>query len=162
MITKSRTTQIHSPIGMLWIRSIGEQINAVSFDRPADPIENPSPVLIDAAQQINAYFDRRLKKFDLPFLLNGSEHQQKVWRIISEIPFGRTLTYAAIAEWFGGSTFARAVGSACGSNPIPIIIPCHRVIASNGRLTGYLGGIDRKRSLLELEGASPELQKELF
>ncbi len=162
MIDKSDHIQVRTGIGPIWIGSIGEMVTVVSFHAPALPNENASPVLIEAAEQIDAYFDQRLQKFDLPLQLIGSDHQRKVWEIISEIPFGNTLTYSAIAERFGGTTFARAVGTACSANPIPIIIPCHRVIASTGKLTGYLGGIDRKRQLLELERAIPELQQELF
>ncbi len=82
--------------------------------------------------------------------------------MLSSIPIGSTLTYGKIAEEFGGNSFARAIGSACGSNPIPIIVPCHRVIASNGKLTGYIGGLDRKRWLLQHEGAIQRPDPELF
>ncbi len=162
MIDKIDHIQIRTRIGSIWIGASGDLICKVSFKTPGEKADPSSPVLIEAVKQIDAYFDRRLKKFDMPLHLIGSDNQKKVWEIISGIQFGETLTYAKIAQQFGGNTFARAVGTACGSNPIPIIIPCHRVISSTKKLTGYLGGIDRKRQLLELEGAIPVLQKELF
>ena len=102
--------------------------------------------------QLRAYFDRDLKEFDLPLAPAGTEFQQAVWRQLIGIGYGETASYGEIARRLGKSNAAsRAVGLANGSNPIPIVIPCHRVIGANGTLTGYAGGIERKQALLEIE-----------
>ena len=138
--------------GSIWIGSDGERITGVSFDRSEVISDRPAPVLIEARDQLEAFLEGRLKNFDLPLAPEGTVLQKKIWNRLLEIPFGGTITYAALAREFGGSRFARAVGSACGANPIPIIIPCHRVIASDGRLTGYIGGLAWKQRLLAIEG----------
>ena len=102
--------------------------------------------------QLRAYFDRDLKEFDLPLAPAGTEFQQAVWRQLVGIGYGETASYGEIARRLGKSNAAsRAVGLANGSNPIPIVIPCHRVIGADGTLTGYAGGIERKQALLEIE-----------
>ncbi|UUX47940.1 methylated-DNA--[protein]-cysteine S-methyltransferase [Nisaea acidiphila] len=111
-----------------------------------------SPVLLEAERQIHAYFDKNLKNFELPLAYDrGSAFEQSVWDAMKEIPFGKVLTYGDIAERIGG--VARAVGGACGANPIPLIIPCHRVVGSDGKLTGFSGdgGIATKQRLLDHE-----------
>ena len=150
-----------SPIGRIWLHGDQERINALRFTGP-DRSGSGSPLLHEAARQLDAYFSGRLKKFDLPLTLNGTDLQLNVWSMLTEIPIGSTSTYGKIAEGFGGNSFARAIGAACGSNPIPIIVPCHRVIASNGKLTGYIGGLDRKRWLLQHEGAIQRPTAQLF
>ena len=103
-------------------------------------------------RQLRAYFDRDLKEFDLPLDPAGSTFQKSVWAQLLEIGYGDTASYGEIAKRLGKSNAAsRAVGLANGSNPIPIVIPCHRVIGANGTLTGYAGGIERKQTLLEIE-----------
>jgi methylated-DNA-[protein]-cysteine S-methyltransferase len=102
-------------------------------------------------QQLRAYFAGQLRDFDLPFAPAGALFEQRVWRELRSIPYGTTTTYGAIARTLGAPNAARAVGTANGRNPIPIVIPCHRVIGSTGDLTGYGGGLARKRRLLELE-----------
>ncbi|MDE6726029.1 MAG: methylated-DNA--[protein]-cysteine S-methyltransferase [Ruminiclostridium sp.] len=97
------------------------------------------------------YFSGTRKSFDIPYKLTGMEFQLKVWRELEKIPYGTTRTYKEIAEGIGRHKAVRAVGSACGKNPIWIIVPCHRVVGSDGRLTGYAGGVDMKRELLEIE-----------
>ena len=104
-----------------------------------------------AADQLDAYFAGELTRFDLPLAPRGSEFQQRVWAALQEIPYGRTESYGELAERIGSPGGARAVGLANGKNPIGIIIPCHRVVGADGSLTGYGGGLDRKKQLLDLE-----------
>ena len=105
----------------------------------------------DAVSQLTAYFEGRLKQFDLDLVLNGTDFQKKVWQALLTIPYGATVTYGDIAERIHNPKAFRAVGLANRCNPIPIIIPCHRVIGKNGQLTGFAGGLDIKRFLLDLE-----------
>lgn len=102
-------------------------------------------------EQLEAYFNGSLKRFDVPLLLNGTDFQKKVWQALSEIEYGHTMTYSGIAEKIGNPNACRAVGMANNKNPVPIIIPCHRVIGKDGSLTGFGGGLDVKQFLLELE-----------
>ena len=104
-----------------------------------------------AADQLDAYFAGELTRFDLPLASRGSEFQQRVWAALQEIPYGRTESYGELAERIGSPGGARAVGLANGKNPIGIIIPCHRVVGADGSLTGYGGGLERKKQLLDLE-----------
>ncbi|MDQ2660545.1 MAG: MGMT family protein, partial [Actinomycetota bacterium] len=101
-------------------------------------------------------------EFDLPTAASGDAFEQAVWAMLREIPFGETTTYGAIADRLGDRTLARRVGYAVGHNPISILVPCHRVVGSDGSLTGYAGGLERKRLLLELEGAAVVSQRRLF
>ena len=103
--------------------------------------------------QLKEYFSRRRKVFDLSVEIRGTDFQQKVWNELKKIPYGETITYGELANRLGDKNFMRAVAAANGANPIPIIIPCHRVIGSDGSLTGYGGGLDVKQKLLELEGS---------
>lgn len=105
----------------------------------------------DAVDQLQAYFAGELTEFDLELSLVGSEFQRRVWRALLTIPYGETRSYGQIAEQIGAVGAARAVGLANGHNPIAIVVPCHRVIGASGSLTGYGGGLDRKRTLLEME-----------
>jgi methylated-DNA-[protein]-cysteine S-methyltransferase len=112
--------------------------------------EDPSP-LKETIRQLRAYFAGELETFDLPLAPEGTRFQQKVWDELSNIPYGATISYGELAKRIGNPNASRAVGLANGSNPIPIIIPCHRVIGSNGKLTGYGGGLPIKEKLLALE-----------
>jgi methylated-DNA-[protein]-cysteine S-methyltransferase len=103
--------------------------------------------------QLKEYFSRQRKIFDLPLELSGTDFQKKVWNALTKIPYGKTITYGELANRLGDKNYMRAVAAANGLNPIPIIIPCHRVIGSDGNLTGYGGGLDVKQKLLELEGS---------
>ncbi|HSA05918.1 MAG TPA: methylated-DNA--[protein]-cysteine S-methyltransferase [Candidatus Gastranaerophilales bacterium] len=103
-------------------------------------------------EQLKAYFAGELQKFNLEIALEGSDFQQKVWAELLKIPYGKTVTYKEISAAINNSNANRAVGMACNKNPIPVIIPCHRVIAQNGGLTGYAGGLKLKQKLLKLEG----------
>lgn len=128
---------------------------------PASAIKlhQDDPFLYNAADQLRAYFRNELKVFNMPLDPKGTPFQKSVWKILQTIPYGKTMTYKEIALMLGGETKTRAVGGANGANPIPIIIPCHRVINTGGKLGGYSGGLDIKEKLLELEGA---LSLELF
>jgi methylated-DNA-[protein]-cysteine S-methyltransferase len=114
--------------------------------------ESPTPLLEDAARQLRAYFARARRDFDLPFKPDGSAFEQQVWAAMQRIPYGETRSYGEIATETGG--MPQEVGSACGSNPLPILIPCHRVLAGGGKLGGYSGkgGLETKTTLLVLEG----------
>jgi methylated-DNA-[protein]-cysteine S-methyltransferase len=152
-------TLMPSPVGDLRVVENGGSITAIEFSpfrdhdgRPRGDRDDTSPVLVEAVRQLTAYFDRDLKEFDLPLAPAGSEFQKSVWAQLLLIGYGDTASYGEIARRLGKSNAAsRAVGLANGSNPIPIVIPCHRVIGADGTLTGYAGGIERKQALLEIE-----------
>ena len=110
------------------------------------------PVLSETVAQLEGYFNGSLTQFNLPLAANGTAFQQSVWRALTEIPFGRSASYAELATLIQNPKAVRAVGAANGKNPISIIVPCHRVIGSNGTLTGYAGGLERKLWLLKHEG----------
>jgi methylated-DNA-[protein]-cysteine S-methyltransferase len=152
-------TLMDSPIGELRIVELDGAITAIEFSplrdhdgRPRGDRSDTAPVLVETVRQLRAYFDRDLKEFDLPLAPAGSDFQQSVWAQLLRIGYGDTASYGEIAKRLGRTNAAsRAVGLANGSNPIPIVIPCHRVIGADGTLTGYAGGIERKQTLLELE-----------
>jgi methylated-DNA-[protein]-cysteine S-methyltransferase len=110
-----------------------------------------TPLLERAEGQIREYFDGRRQEFDLPLTFVGTDFQKKVWQALTEIPYGKTVTYGALAERIGCPGGARAVGAANHCNPLPILVPCHRVVGAGGNLTGYAGGMEMKKFLLELE-----------
>jgi methylated-DNA-[protein]-cysteine S-methyltransferase len=152
-------TVMTSPVGDLRIVEHNGAITAIEYapfrdhdGRPRGTRQDDHPVLVEAVQQLRAYFARELKEFDLPLDPQGSEFQKAVWQQLLAIGYGDTASYGEIARRLGRSNAAsRAVGLANGSNPIPIVIPCHRVIGADGTLTGYAGGIERKQTLLEIE-----------
>ena len=148
---------VDSPIGKVWIESDGERVLRVSFESIGRGKSGVPKVLKEAAKQMGQYFKGKRKVFDLPLPARGSAFRNRVWEELNKIPFGRVKSYQELVVKTGGS--ARAVGGACGANPLPIIIPCHRVLSSTGLLTGYIGGMWRKRWLLEHEGVLP---RELF
>jgi methylated-DNA-[protein]-cysteine S-methyltransferase len=112
-----------------------------------------APVALEAARQLRAYFAGELRRFDLPLDMRGTAFQMSVWNALLGIPYGETRSYLRIAEAIGSPLSVRAVGAANGANPIPIVVPCHRVIGSSGKLVGYGGGLPLKKRLLELEGS---------
>lgn len=122
--------------------------DAVTFGIPGEPEDEPFAA---AARQLAAYFAGQLTAFDLPLAPAGTQFQQRVWAALQTIPYGQTWTYGQLAAKIGNAAAIRAVGLANGKNPIALVIPCHRVIGSDGSLTGYGGGLDRKRFLLDLE-----------
>lgn len=147
---------IDSPIGPLTLAGHDSVLTTLRMvDQTYEPSRvgwSPNPKAFDdAVQQLGAYFAGALTEFDIEFDLRGTEFQQRVWKALLTIPYGETRSYGKIAEHVGAPGSARAVGLANGHNPIAIIVPCHRVIGANGSLTGYGGGLDRKRTLLELE-----------
>ncbi len=153
-------TLMDSPIGELRIVEHNGAISAIEFTpfrasadgRPLGERDDDDPVLVRAVEQLAAYFARDLKEFDLPVSPQGTDFQKRVWDQLLDIGYGDTASYGEIAHRLGMSNAAsRAVGLANGRNPIPIVIPCHRVIGANGTLTGYAGGIERKQTLLEIE-----------
>ena len=142
---------LHSPVGDL---SISEEDGAIiALDWGWGAIQTETKLLLKARDQLNAYFDGELKKFALPLIPTGTPFQQKVWAAMRRIPYGQTATYGDLAHSIDSA--ARAVGRACGTNPLPILIPCHRVVGGDDRLGGYSGdgGLETKIALLRLEGA---------
>ncbi|HET9120759.1 MAG TPA: methylated-DNA--[protein]-cysteine S-methyltransferase [Solirubrobacterales bacterium] len=145
---------VDSPIGPLGVIASDTALRGVRFDGRTIRPEGSSPVLLDAARQLEAYFSGDLLTFDLPLELQGTAFQRRCWLALASIPYGQTVSYGEQARRLGlGPDAARAVGAANGQNPLPIVLPCHRVIGANGSLTGFGGGLDVKRYLLELEGA---------
>jgi methylated-DNA-[protein]-cysteine S-methyltransferase len=128
-----------------------EQIRFEGVAPEDTPRDDAFPVLKHAAEQLCAYFAGELKVFDLPLAFRGTEFQKSVWTALLDIPYGETRSYMQIALRVGSPKAVRAVGAANGQNPIPIVVPCHRVIGSNGKLTGFGGGLPLKRFLLDLE-----------
>jgi len=122
-------------------------------------LQPDDPYFFNIYTQLEEYFNRERKNFNIPLDITGTDFQMNVWRELSKIPYGKVLSYKEIAEKVGGLNYVRAVGRANGRNPVPIIIPCHRVIETNGKLGGYSGGTGIKEKLLELEGS---LSMELF
>lgn len=107
----------------------------------------------DATRQLREYFAGERRSFDLPLRLEGTPFQENVWRALERIPFGETASYREVGEWVGSPNASRAVGMACGANPLPIVVPCHRVIGSDAKLVGFGGGLDMKRAMLTFERA---------
>jgi methylated-DNA-[protein]-cysteine S-methyltransferase len=147
-----------SPVGPLSLVSDGQALAALAFEKQSKHVrlleeaEPGSDAVLDAARrQLDAYFNGGVRRFDLPLAPRGTAFQQRVWMALREIPYGRTCSYSEIAAAVGAPKAVRAVGGANGCNPIAIIVPCHRVIGANGALTGFGGGIDRKRFLLTHE-----------
>jgi methylated-DNA-[protein]-cysteine S-methyltransferase len=153
--TMPTTLAYDGPLGRLVLRAGPEGLAAIAFedgDAPAASVRGDG-VLCEAARQLDAYFAGDRRAFDLPLALAGTPFQLRVWGEVRRIPYGTTLSYRELARRIGRPAAVRAVGAANGATPVPIVIPCHRVVGSDGSLTGYGGGLDRKRALLELEGA---------
>lgn len=150
-----------SPVGELTIASDGENIVGLWLEGQkyfavtlnGEVTEKELPVFDEARRWLDIYFSGREPQFMLPLAPRGSEFRRTVWAQLLKIPYGETATYGDIAKRLGGKSSARAVGGAVGHNPISIIIPCHRVVGANGSLTGYAGGVDKKKQLLRLEKA---------
>jgi methylated-DNA-[protein]-cysteine S-methyltransferase len=157
--------KIDSPVGTLKLVATDAGLAAILWpnDDPArvqlgEPVESDShPVLLETERQLREYFDGRRKVFDLKLDFSGTEFQRKVWAALLTIPYGETRSYAQIARQIGRPDAVRAVGAANGRNPISIVTPCHRVIGSSGKLTGFAGGLETKAFLLALEGPQPQL-----
>lgn len=152
-------TWLESPIGRLLLAARDTGLVLLAFEagrRPARPAADWTPAdrpFREPARQLRAYFAGRLREFDLPLQPQGTAFERQVWQELTRIPYGQTISYGELAGQVGRPSAARAVGLANGRNPLSVVIPCHRVIGANGSLTGYGGGLENKRWLLEHEGA---------
>lgn len=150
-------TYTDSPVGRLMLAGDGGSLQYVSFPagkrarRPLDSWRRDDALFGEAIRQLRAYFAGELTAFELPLELNGTAFQKSVWKALRNIPYGQTCSYGELAERIGRPTASRAVGAANGANPLPIIVPCHRVIGANGALTGFGGGVETKALLLRHE-----------
>ncbi len=153
-------TYYNSPLGTIELSATGKGISSLYFIKEEEREYPKNNILSDAVRQLNEYFHKKRKEFSLPLDFEGTVFQKKIWNELLKIPFGKTVSYLHIAKRIGDENSTRAVGNANGKNPISIIVPCHRVIGANGNLVGYGGGIEKKKWLLEFEGAL--IQKELF
>jgi methylated-DNA-[protein]-cysteine S-methyltransferase len=153
MKTADASISFDSPIGAITVEATNEKITGLAIGQ-SYPDFGSSKVLREAKKQLLAYFAGKLTKFDLPVDLHGTEFQKSVFKQIAKIGYGKTVTYSDIAAKIGKPLAARAVGGAVGSNPVPIIVACHRVLGAAGKITGYSGGdgLPTKRLLLKLEG----------
>jgi len=157
------TSTFISPLGPMILAATDTGLAGVWFegqrhhpDLASWPVNDQHPVLVTAKQQLTDYFAGRRRRFDLPLDINGGTlFQQSVWQALLKIPQGQTTSYGDISRQIGNPAAVRAVGAAVGRNPVSIIVPCHRVLGTDGSLTGYAGGLDRKTALLKLETASP-------
>jgi len=140
---------------MIYIQGTEEHIVWIGFSKP-DTSEGITPAIEKAVKQLNEYLDGRRKGFDLPIMVNGSSLQKAVCSSLMKIPYGKTVTYKDVAADIGNPKAIRAVASAVGKNPVSIVIPCHRVIGSDGNMRGFAGGIPFKEYLLEVEGWTPK------
>lgn len=155
-------TTTESPIGTIVVESTDDAVTEILLPGPdgapaalvgPEPRRRPAP-LADAVAQLGEYFAGRRTTFELALVTEGTPFQRQVWAALGEIPFGHTVSYAELAAMVGRPTAFRAVGQANGANPLPIVLPCHRVLASGGRIGGYGGGLAMKRTLLALEGVA--------
>jgi methylated-DNA-[protein]-cysteine S-methyltransferase len=170
--TTTRHTLIDSPIGPLTLVRDDDGLTGLyypghwthpdetTFGRRVEPTGEHG--FDEAIAQLNEYFAGERKVFDLPLNPQGSVRARRVWHLLAEIPHGQTVTYGALARVAGGGISPRAIGGFVGHNPLSIVIPCHRVVGSTGKLTGYAGGLDRKQYLLELEKAIPVAPQALW
>lgn len=153
-----------TPIGPLLLLRSAKGLRGIRFARDGEPAGAPAEsrrddtAFRDVARQLDAYFAGSLRAFDVELDLRGTEFQRQVWRALLAVPYGRTTTYGALAASIGRPAALRAVGAANGSNPLPIVVPCHRVIGSGGSLTGFGGGLPAKRFLLDLESFAGDLR----
>jgi len=156
-------TTFESPVGPLLLAGDSNALRLVSFESskhaaPPRPDWNQNgAAFAEVIRQLQAYFRGELEEFDVPLAMEGTEFQIRVWNALRTIPYGETISYAQLARRVGNPKAVRAVGLANGSNPIPIIVPCHRVIGSDGSLTGFGGGLSTKKKLLELENKQMSL-----
>lgn len=153
-------TRVESPVGPLLLAASDAGLHVVAFPEPRHAVApdvvgeaGEHPVLQRAAAQLREYFAGTRRQFDLPLAPAGTPFQRHVWQTLASIPYGETITYRELAARTGRPSASRAVGAANGRNPLPIVLPCHRVIGADGSLTGFGGGLPTKRFLLELEGA---------
>jgi methylated-DNA-[protein]-cysteine S-methyltransferase len=154
---------LETPIGPLGIEATAQGVHRIDFDpngrMKANLSSDPAAQkhLDRAVRQLSEYFAGRRDRFELTLDMNGTAHQQRVWKALLEIPFGGTLTYGQVAARLGKPGGARAVGRACATNPVPVVVPCHRVLGGDGALHGFGGGLWRKKALLALEQKQQQL-----
>lgn len=156
-------TQFDTPVGVLNVAAEGDELRHIEFPSSRHaatgnhwkwvPPEHAPDVLRAAHQQLREYFAGQRKTFDLPLAPRGTAFQLRVWQTLASIPFARTWSYQQLAAACGNPKAMRAVGAACGRNPLPIVLPCHRVLGADGSLTGFAGGLEVKATLLRLERA---------
>lgn len=168
----TRYAHLPSPLGPLTLVAEGEALAAVYFPehRAAPAIEDlgsrveldSDPLFSAVSGELHRYFEGELTVFSIPLATQGDAFQEKVWALLREIPYGEKTTYGAIARELGNPGLAQRVGQAVGRNPLSIIVPCHRVVAADGQLTGFAGGLERKRHLLELEEPAAISAERLF
>jgi len=157
-MTELSYTHIDSPVGPLLVAGDDDALHYLNFPNspkafgPRSDWHQTDAPFLEVRRQLTAYFDGELRQFDLPLFLTGTAFQKSVWRHLSAIPFGETRSYGQLAATLERPKASRAVGAANGSNPLPIILPCHRVIGGNGSLTGFGGGLPTKEYLLRHEG----------
>ena len=156
-------TYFESPIGPLLIAGDAHAVTQISFPQNGKPVppeanwtESAKGPVGEAIRQLREYFAGRRTDFDLPLAPKGTEFQKSVWRRLQEIPYGESISYGELAKRVGNPKASRAVGAANGKNPLPIVVPCHRVIGANGKLVGFGGGLPTKRALLEIEAKARE------
>jgi methylated-DNA-[protein]-cysteine S-methyltransferase len=155
-----RFTYYESPVGRLLLAGDDAALHTLSFPGghkafgPKPEWRRAEAPFAEAKRQLAAYFGGELQGFDLPLAFSGTAFQNKVWRALLQIPYGETRSYGWLAARIGRPSASRAVGAANGANPLPVIVPCHRVIGASGALTGFGGGIETKKHLLDLEGAA--------
>lgn len=147
------TTIYNSPLGKLLIEAVDDHITMITndIDERIDKAEDDNKLLEETKRQLDEYFAGKRKTFTLPLVFNGTKYRKTVWEELLKIPYGTTISYSELAAAIGNDKGARSVGMACSENNIMIVVPCHRVIGKNGKLTGYSGGIEIKKQLLELE-----------
>ena len=150
----------NSPCGLLEVCASETGITSILFVKKKQGQDKTTELISDCIFELDEYFSKKRKTFSVPLDLRGTDFQKRVWNELLNIPFGKTISYMQMAINLGDRKCIRAAGTANGRNPVSIIVPCHRVIGSNGDLVGYGGGLDKKRALLELEGVL--IQQELF
>lgn len=147
---------VRTPLGTLWLSATDDGLTGIAFTEPPPGAPDTSAgagVAAAAAAQLCAYFAVELTSFELPLAPRGTHFQRLVWDEVARVPYGATASYSEIAAAVGRPSARRAVGAANGGNPLPIVVPCHRIVGAAGALTGYGGGLGRKRALLDLEAA---------
>lgn len=169
---QTRHTRIDSPVGELTLAADGDALTGVYFRHHWHPptaaalgryVEAGADVLFGrAVEQLREYLSGKRTRFDLPIALAGDPRQRRIWKLLLDIGYGETTTYGELAAQLGDCATAYEVGQAVGRNPLSIVVPCHRVVGKNGELTGYAGGLKRKRFLLDLEAPIPAAAGRLF
>lgn len=156
MGTQINSVYVNSPVGILKLETTDMALTAIKFcgeDQNSVSQSGPvSTILEKAKNQLKEFFNGNRKEFNVPLAPAGTDFEQQVWNQLKNIPFGKSITYMQLAQKLGDPNKVRAVGRANGQNPLPIVIPCHRVIGANNKLIGYAGGVERKRWLLQHEG----------